>query len=156
MTPALVLALTLAGPPVAGQRVVVVEDGPPVTHGGLPYPAGVVAARRFGASTLADPRPAAVGSIAEVLGRYPMLEPLVPAMGYGEAQVRELEATLNAVDADLVLCATPIDLTRVLTLNKPMTRVRYELAEAGGKPLAELIEPIVGMARAAVPVGISA
>jgi predicted GTPase len=79
-----------------------------------------------------------------------MLEPLVPAMGYGKAQILELEATLNAVDADLVLCATPIDLTRVLTLNKPMTRVRYELAEAGGKPLSEVIEPIVRMARTPV------
>jgi len=83
----------------------------------------------------------------------PALEPLLPAMGYGSAQIRELEATLNAVDADLVLCATPIDLTRVLTLNKPMTRVRYDLAEAGGTPLAELIEPIVRMTRTPVPAG---
>ena len=142
--------LTLVGPPIEGRRVVVVEDGPTLTHGGMTYGAGVVAARRFGAARLVDPRPAAVGSIREVLDRYPMLEPLVPAMGYGESQIRELEATLNAVDADLVLCATPIDLTRVLTLNKPMTRVRYELVEAGGTPLADLIEPIVRMARAPV------
>ncbi len=145
--------LTLVGPPIEGRRVVVVEDGPTLTHGGMSYGAGVVAARRFGAARLVDPRPSAVGSIAEVLGRYPLLEPLVPAMGYGEAQIRELEATLNAVDADLVLCATPIDLTRVLTLNKPMTRVRYELVEAGGTPLAKLIEPVVRMARPAVPAG---
>jgi predicted GTPase len=145
--------LTLVGPPIAGKRVVVVEDGPTLTHGGMAYGAGIVAAKRFGAARLVDPRPAAVGSIREVLDRYPALEPLIPAMGYGQAQIGELEATLNAVDADLVLCATPIDLTRVLTLNKPMTRVRYELAEAGGIALAELIEPIVRMARMPVLAG---
>ena len=145
--------LTLVGPPIAGRRVVVVEDGPTLTHGGMAFGAGVVAARRFGAAALVDPRPAAVGSIRDVLDRYPALEPLVPAMGYGQAQVGELEATLNAVDADLVLCATPIDLTRVLSLTKPMTRVRYDLVEAGGTPLAELIEPIVRMARTPVAVG---
>ncbi len=123
--------LTLVGSPIEGKRVVVVEDGPTLTHGGMAYGAGVVAARRFGAARLVDPRPAAVGSIRDVLERYPALEPLVPAMGYGAAQIEELEATLNAVDADLVLSATPIDLTRVLTLNKPITRVRYELAEVG-------------------------
>ena len=139
--------LTLVGAPIEGRRVVVVEDGPTLTHGGMPYGAGIVAARRFGAARLVDPRPAAVGSIREVLDRYPALEPLVPAMGYGDAQIRELEATLNAVDADLVLSATPIDLTRVLSLNKPITRVRYELAEAGGRALAEILEPIVTAAR---------
>ena len=110
-----------------GKRVVVVEDGPTLTHGGMTYGAGIVAARRFGAAEVVDPRPAALGSIREVLERYPALESLVPAMGYGPAQISELEATLNAVDADLVLSATPIDLTRVLHLNKPITRVGYEL-----------------------------
>jgi predicted GTPase len=137
--------LTLMGPPIEGKRVVVVEDGPTLTHGGMLYGAGVVAARRFGAARLVDPRPAAVGSIRDVLDRYPALEPLVPAMGYGASQIKELEATLDAVDADLVLSATPIDLTRVLSLNKPITRVRYELAEAGGRPLRDLIDPIVSM-----------
>ena len=146
--------LTLDGPPIEGKRVVVVEDGPTLTHGGMPYGAGVVAARRFGAARLVDPRSHAVGSIRGVLDRYPALEPLVPAMGYGEAQVRDLEATLNAVDADVVLSATPIDLTRVLTLNKPITRVRYELAELGGPPLSEIIEPIALMARAPIAVGV--
>jgi predicted GTPase len=94
-----------------------------------------------------DPLPAAVGSIRDVLERYPALEPLVPAMGYGAAQVGDLQATLNGVDADLVLSATPIDLARVMTLNKPITRVRYELVEAGGPPLATLLEPIVEAAR---------
>ena len=84
-----------------------------------------------------------MGSISAVLERYPSLEPLVPAMGYGAEQMRELEATLNACDADLVLSATPIDITRVLKLNKPVTRVRYELKQVGGKPLAELIAPLI-------------
>ena len=145
--------LTLVGPPIAGRRVVVVEDGPTLTHGGMPYGAGVVAARRFGAARLVDPRSVAVGSIRAVLDRYPALEPLVPAMGYGPAQIRELEATLNATDADLVLSATPIDLTRVLELNKPITRVRYELAQDGGTPLAEIIEPIVLATRTPVLTG---
>jgi predicted GTPase len=145
--------LTLVGAPVVGRRVVVVEDGPTLTHGGMAYGAGVVAARRFGAARLVDPRPSAVGSIREVLDRYPALEPLVPAMGYGTAQIRELEATLNAVDADLVLSATPIDLNRLLELNKPITRVRYELVQVGGTPLTEIIEPIVRMTRTPVLAG---
>ncbi|HEX7473111.1 MAG TPA: cyclic 2,3-diphosphoglycerate synthase [Candidatus Limnocylindrales bacterium] len=145
--------LTLVGPPIAGRRVVVVEDGPTLTHGGMTYGAGVVAARRFGAAELVDPRPAAVGSIREVLERYPALEPLVPAMGYGPAQMGELEATLNAADADLVLSATPIDLTRLLHLNKPITRVRYELAQESGTPLAEVIEAIVRATQTPVLVG---
>ncbi len=141
--------LTLDGP-IDGKRVVVVEDGPTLTHGGMTYGAGVVAARRFGAASLVDPRPFAVGSIRDVLDRYPALEPLVPAMGYGPAQTAELEATLNAVDADIVLSATPIDLTRVLTLNKPITRVHYDLAQVDGTPLEQLLEPI--LARAGGPV----
>jgi predicted GTPase len=139
--------LTLVGPSIAGKRVIVVEDGPTLTHGGMSYGAGIVAARRFEAARVVDPRPSAVGSIREVLDRYPALEPLVPAMGYGPTQIAELEATLNAVDADLVLSATPIDITRLVTLNKPVTRVRYELVQAGGKPLVELIEPIVRLTR---------
>lgn len=148
--------LTLVGPPIEGRRVVVVEDGPTLTHGGMTYGAGIVAARRFGAAGVVNPRPVAVGSIRQVLDRYPALEPLVPAMGYGHAQMRELEATLNAVDADLVLCATPIDLTRLLRLDKPVTRVRYDLVEAGGPPLDQLIEPIVRLARTPVPSGSAA
>jgi predicted GTPase len=146
--------LTLVGPPIEGKRVVVVEDGPTLTHGGMPYVAGIVAARRFGAARLVDPRPDAVGSIREVLHRYPALEPLVPAMGYGAAQIGELEATLNAVEADLVLSATPIDITRLLTLNKPITRVNYELAQVGGPSLSDVIEPIVRLARAPALAGV--
>lgn len=144
--------LTLTGPSIVGKRVVVVEDGPSLTHGGMHYGAGVVAARRFGAAELVDPRPAAVGSIKAVLDRYPALEPLVPAMGYGPAQVADLQATLDAVDADIVLSATPIDLTRVLTLNKPITRVHYELAQVGGPTLASLLEPLIEAIRARVAV----
>jgi predicted GTPase len=135
-------ALTLDGD-VKGKRVVVVEDGPTLTHGGMTYGAGVVAARRFGATALADPRPYAVGSIRDVLAAYPALEPLVPAMGYGEQQTRDLAATLDATPADLVLAATPIDLSRVMTLHKPIVRVRYELEEAGGPSLQDLLGPII-------------
>jgi predicted GTPase len=143
--------LVLDGPPIEGKRVLVVEDGPTLTHGGMTFGAGVVAAQRFGAAALVDPRPYAVGSIAEVLARYPKLEQLVPAMGYGAAQVADLAATFDAADADLVLSATPIDLTRVLRTNKPITRVRYDLAQVSGTPLTEVIAPIVERVRG--PVG---
>ncbi|HET9614621.1 MAG TPA: cyclic 2,3-diphosphoglycerate synthase [Candidatus Limnocylindrales bacterium] len=145
--------LTLVGEPIQGRRVIVVEDGPTLTHGGMSFGAGVVAARRFGAASLVDPRPFAVGSIREVLERYPALEPLLPAMGYGEAQMEELAATINASDAEIVLSATPIDLTRVLRITKPITRVRYELAPADPDALARAIAPIVDMAHTPVLAG---
>jgi predicted GTPase len=132
--------LTLEGPSVEGKRVVIVEDGPTLTHGGMTYGAGVVAARRFGAAQLVDPEPVAVGSIKAVLQRYPDLEPLVPAMGYGQTQMRELKETLQRVDADIVLVATPIDLGRLLELDKPVARVRYELAQVSGRPLREIVQ----------------
>ncbi len=135
--------LTLEGPSIEGKRVVIVEDGPTLTHGGMTYGAGVVAARRFGAAELIDPEPVAVGSIKAVLQRYPDLEPLVPAMGYGETQMRELKETLERVDADIVLVATPIDLGRLLDLDKPVTRVRYELAQVSGRPLGEIVRAAV-------------
>ncbi len=135
--------LILEGPSIEGKRVVVVEDGPTLTHGGMTFGAGVVAARRFGAAELIDPEPFAVGSIKAVLQRYPDLEPLVPAMGYGETQVRELKETLERVDADVVLVATPIDLGRLLELDKPVTRVRYELAQVSGRPLREIVEGVL-------------
>ena len=135
--------LTLEGPSVEGKRVVIVEDGPTLTHGGMTYGAGVVAARRFGAAELVDPEPVAVGSIKAVLSRYPDLEPLVPAMGYGETQMRELKETLQRVDADIVLVATPIDLGRLLELDKPVTRVRYELVQVSGRPLREIVQGVL-------------
>jgi len=148
-------ALTLLGGDIAGKRVAVVEDGPTLTHGGMTYGAGVVAARRFGAAELVDPVPFAMGQLAETLARYPALEHLLPAMGYGAGQMHELEITLNAMPADAVLSATPIDLTRVLKLEKPVVRVRYELEELAGDAagheqpnLSELLAPIVERARA--------
>jgi len=139
--------LALEGADIAGKRVIIVEDGPTLTHGGMHFGAGVVAARRFGAAAIVDPRPFAVGSIAEVLARYPDLESLVPAMGYGPGQIADLAATLDAAEADLVLSATPIDLTRVLTTIKPITRVRYELKQMSGPALGDLLEPIVERVR---------
>jgi predicted GTPase len=133
--------------PIAGLRVAVVEDGPTLTHGEMTYGAGVVAARRFGAAEIVDPRPYAVGSIAETLAAHPRLERLVPAMGYGEAQVRDLERTLEAMPVDVVLSASPIDLGRLLHLRHPIVRVRYELEEAAGPALASFIEPIVAAVR---------
>ncbi|MFI5259471.1 MAG: cyclic 2,3-diphosphoglycerate synthase [Candidatus Limnocylindrales bacterium] len=152
--------LTLQGGAIAGKRVAVVEDGPTLTHGGMTYGAGVVAARRFGAAELVDPVPFAVGQLAETLHKYPALEHLLPAMGYGQGQMHELESTLNAMPADLVLSATPIDLTRVLKLEKPVVRVRYELEEMAGEAaghehsnLTELLAPIVEKARAGLTSG---
>jgi predicted GTPase len=151
-------ALTLQGGTVAGKRVAVVEDGPTLTHGGMTFGAGVVAARRFGAAEIVDPVPYAVGELAATLRRYPALEHLIPAMGYGRGQMHELETTLNAMPADLVLSATPIDLTRVLKLRKPVIRVLYELEEMTGSlaqpgqtaqpSLVDLLRGIVDKARA--------
>jgi predicted GTPase len=144
-------ALSLEGGSIEGLRVVVVEDGPTLTHGGMAFGAGITAARRFHAGTIVDPAPVAVGSIRTTLDKYPTLEPLVPAMGYGEEQVAELEATLNAVEADVVVSGSPIDLGRLLHLNKPVVRVRYELEQVGGYSLAELLRPVVDRARQVVP-----
>jgi len=116
---------------IGGKRVLAIEDGPTTTHGGMPFGAGVLAARQNGAAELVDPRPWAVGEIAETFAHYPDTGPLLPAMGYGEAQVRDLEATVNAVDCDLVLIATPIDLTRLIRIDKPHQRIGYRLDEEG-------------------------
>ncbi|MDI6893358.1 MAG: cyclic 2,3-diphosphoglycerate synthase [Bacillota bacterium] len=124
---------------VRGRRVLVVEDGPSVTHGEMPYGAGTVAARRWGAAELVDPRPYAVGSIREVYEKYPHLERVLPAMGYSPGQVRELEATINATPADVVIVATPIDLGRLITIDRPALRVRYELQEVGKPDLGDVV-----------------
>ena len=123
---------------IRGKRVLAVEDGPTTTHGGMAYGAAVLAARQNGAATIVDPRPWAVGEIAETFVTYPNTGPLLPAMGYGETQVAELQATINAVDCDLVLIATPIDLTRLIRIDKPTQRIRYRLDEQG-TALAEAI-----------------
>jgi predicted GTPase len=124
---------------IRGKRVLVVEDGPTLTHGEMAYGAGWVAARRFGAAEIVDPRPYAVGSIADTYRKYPTTGQVLPAMGYGAAQVRELEQTIHDTPADLVLIGTPIDLRRVLKLDKPAQRVGYDLQEIGRPNLADLL-----------------
>ena len=114
---------------VKGKRCLVVEDGPTLTHGEMKYGAGVVAAKIFGAGELVDPRPFTVGSITETFEKYPDIGILMPAMGYGEQQIKDLEESINNTDCEVVISATPIDLARIVTVNKPMARVRYELEE---------------------------
>jgi predicted GTPase len=124
---------------IRGKRVLVIEDGPTLTHGEMAYGAGFVAARRFGAAAIVDPRPFAVKSIAATYQKYPKTGPILPAMGYGEAQMRDLEATINGSDVDMVIVGTPIDLKRLIKINKPSQRVRYELQEIGQPTLEELL-----------------
>jgi len=124
---------------VKGQRVLVVEDGPTLTHGEMPYGAGVVAARQGGAAELVDPRPYAVGSIRGTFERYKHLTNLLPAMGYSAMQKHELEETIRRTQCDLVLIATPIDLARVIRLDKPSLRVTYEVDEITKPGLIELL-----------------
>ncbi len=124
---------------VRNQRVLVVEDGPTLTHGEMPYGAGVVAARQCGAAELVDPRPYAVGSIRTTYEKYPHMTRLLPAMGYSDMQRHELEETINAVPCDLVLVATPVDLARIVKLNKPAVRVTYEIECVSKPTLAEVL-----------------
>jgi predicted GTPase len=125
---------------IRGRRALVIEDGPTLTHGEMTYGAGVVAARRFGASEIIDPRPYAVGTIADTFKKYPDTGALLPAMGYSEQQIQDLEATINATPCDVVIAATPIDLCRVLHhVAHPMQRVRYELQEIGRPTLADVL-----------------
>lgn len=129
---------------VRGQRVLIVEDGPTVTHGEMPYGAGHIAAQRFGAAAIVDPRPYAVGSIRTTFEQYPHLTEVLPAMGYGQRQIRELEQTINAADCDLVIIGTPIDLRRILNVNKPSIRVTYELEERSPGQLEQAIRSALG------------
>jgi len=124
---------------VRGKKVLVIEDGPTVTHGGMPIGAGTIAAKEFGAREIVDPRPYATGSILEAYKKYPHMTAILPALGYGEAQVRELEKTINAVQCDSVVIGTPIDLRKVVSLNKPAVRARYELQEIGTPNLEEIL-----------------
>ncbi len=124
---------------IRGKSVLVVEDGPTLTHGEMAYGAGVVAARRFGAAEIIDPRPYAVGSIVETYEKYPTTGPVLPAMGYSPEQVRELEETINNTPSDLVIIATPIDLRRVVEIHRPTDRVRYELQEIGRPTLYDVL-----------------
>jgi predicted GTPase len=125
---------------ILGKRVLVIEDGPTLTHGDMAYGAGWVAAQKFGAAEIIDPRPFAVGSIIETYRKYPTTGNVLPAMGYGQVQTRELETTINNAEVDLVIAATPIDLNRIININKPIHRVRYELQEIGQPDLASVLK----------------
>ncbi len=128
---------------ITGKRALVVEDGPTLTHGGMKYGAGIVAAQKYGASELVDPRPWVTGKIARTFERYPEIGTLLPAMGYGKEQVADLEATINATDCDVVLIATPIDLRRVVDIEHPSVRVRYDLQEIGHPDLHDVLKPLL-------------
>jgi predicted GTPase len=129
---------------IKGKRVLVIEDGPTLTHGEMAYGAGWVAARRFGAAQIVDPRPFAVGAIKATYQKYPKTGPILPAMGYGDDMVHDLEKTINNSDVDLVISATPIDLTRIIKVNIPMQRVRYELQEIGQPTLMDILRKKFG------------
>jgi len=126
---------------IKGKRVLVVEDGPTLTHGGMAYGAGTVAAKKFGAAEIIDPRSMAVRSIADTFKKYPDTGPLLPAMGYGSEQVRDLQATIEAVKCDTVIIGTPIDLNRVISIKQQSVRVRYHLKERGKPDLEEILKP---------------
>ena len=128
---------------IKGKRVLVVEDGPTLTHGEMKIGAGVVAARKFGASELVDPRPYTVGRLSETFEIYPGIGKLLPAMGYGEEQLKDLETTINNTDCDAVVIGTPIDLNRLITIKKPNTRVYYDLQEIGEPNLKGVIDEFV-------------
>ncbi|MBF0205954.1 MAG: GTPase [Oligoflexia bacterium] len=132
--------LTVSDPQqIRGKRVLVVEDGPTLTHGEMKIGAGVVAAQKFGAKEIIDPRPFVKGKIAETFVKYPYIGHLLPAMGYGDEQVRDLENTINAIDCDLVIIGTPIDLSRIINIRKPCMRVQYELQEIGMPTLESVL-----------------
>ena len=126
---------------IKGKRCLVVEDGPTLTHGGMKFGAGIVAAEKFGATEVVDPRPWITGTIVETFESYPDIGKLLPAMGYGEQQIKDLEATINAADCDVVIIGTPIDLRRLLHIEKPSVRVTYNLKETGRPTVANVLEP---------------
>jgi predicted GTPase len=131
---------------ITGARVLVVEDGPTLTHGDMEYGAGYVAAEKFGAADYVDPRPFAVGSIIDTFEKYYADREeavILPAMGYGEDQMKDLQQTINASDCDVVVIATPIDLTRIIKINKPVVRVEYDLQEIGKPDLPEVLKSFV-------------
>jgi predicted GTPase len=120
--------------------VLVVEDGPTLTHGEMRYGSGTVAAQKHGAGEIVDPRPWVTGRIRETFDKYPGIGALLPAVGYGDEQVRDLEATIRRVPCDLVIVATPVDLTRIIRIDTPMVRVRYELQEIGTPDLEDILK----------------
>ena len=134
------------GPPLKGTCVLCVEDGPTLTHGGMPYGAATIAAEHEGARIRVDPRATAVGSLAEVYEDFPHIGAVLPAMGYGDEQLAELEATINATDCDVVVTGTPIDLGRLIDCRHPIRHARYELQEIGTPTIADVLRPIAGLA----------
>ena len=128
---------------IRGKRVLVVEDGPTLTHGEMKIGAGVVAAQKFGAAGLVDPRPYIVGRLKDTFRIYPNIGTVLPAMGYGEQQLKDLEATINGTDCDAVVIGTPIDLSRIIRINKPSTRVHYDLQEIGRPNFAMVLDDFV-------------
>jgi len=129
---------------VRGKRVLVVEDGPTLTHGEMAFGAGTIAAEDNGALDIVDPRPYAVGSIKELYSTYRHLGPILPAMGYTDEQIRDMEETINRAECDVVVAGTPVDLRRVMTVNKPIVRVRYELEEIGKPTLEDILDERLG------------
>jgi len=136
-----------AGPDLHGKLVLVIDDGPTLTHGEMPFGAGLVAARNAGAGKIVDPRPYAVGSLRAVFSQWPQLTSAIPAMGYSDEQLHELEQTVNAADCDVVVTGTPIDLGRLIQSRHPIRHVRYELEEVGLPTVAETLAPIVAQAQ---------
>jgi predicted GTPase len=128
---------------IAGKRVLVVEDGPTLTHGEMKFGAGIVAAGKFGAAEIVDPRPYMVGTIADTFRKYPDIGVLLPAMGYGDRQVKDLETTINRTPCDTVIIGTPIDLNRLIKIRKPTVRVSYELQEIGKPDLMDVLKPFL-------------
>ncbi len=135
---------------ITGNRVLVIEDGPTLTHGEMKYGAGVVAARKWGAAEIVDPRPWIRGTLKDTFATYPDIGQLLPAMGYGEKQTKDMEATINAAQVDAVVIATPIDLRRIMKIKKPCVRVRYELQEIGKPDLGDVIEDMLSRRNRAV------
>jgi len=131
------------GERMKGRRVLIVEDGPTLTHGNMKFGAGVIAARRYGAGQMVDPRPYLKGTLKGTFETYPEIGQVLPAMGYGEKQVRDLEATINACDCDMVVSATPIDLTRLVKIEKPILRVRYGYRDNSQPALGELVKEML-------------
>ena len=128
---------------IRGKRVLVVEDGPTLTHGEMKIGAGIVAARKFGAAELVDPRPYTVGKLSETFEIYPNIGTLLPAMGYGDDQLKDLETTINNTDCDAVVIGTPIDLNRIINIKKPSTRVFYDLQEIGHPNMEEVLDKFI-------------
>ena len=128
---------------IKGKKVLCVEDGPTLTHGEMKIGAAVVAAQKFGAASFVDPRPYTVGKLSDTFKTYPNIGVLLPAMGYGEQQLKDLEATINRTECDSVVIGTPIDLSRIIKINKPFTRVNYNLQEIGRPDLDGVLDEFV-------------